>query len=79
MFLLGCDRTSTGVFEPLSELFNTQEVMDNKDVVVPIMVVLILITGFFLSPLTLLLYVQSCNFIYGQTTSERLGRQVNED
>lgn len=42
--------------------------------VVPFMALLICVTGFFLLPLILLLYVQAKNFILGKTTMERFGR-----
>jgi hypothetical protein len=40
--------------------------------------ILILVTGFFLAPLGILLYVQLRNFILGRTTMERFSRSAGD-
>ena len=42
------------------------------------MVLLICLTGFFLLPLLLLVFVQTNNFLQGKSTMERLGRVGND-
>ena len=44
----------------------------------PLVSVLILVTGFFLAPLAILLYVQLRNFILGRTTMERFSRSSGD-
>ena len=44
----------------------------------PMVGILILVTGFFLVPVGLLVFVQSTNFLAGRTTMERFSRSAGD-
>ena len=54
------------------------EAIQKSYVFYPLVSILILITGFFLAPVGILLYVQSMNFILGRTTMERFSRSAGD-
>ena len=47
-------------------------------IVTPLIVLEICITGFFVPPVLLLLYIQTRGFLAGKTTMERFGRVSND-
>ena len=50
------------------------EAINNEALILPFMVIVILLSGFFILPLMLLVSVHSKNFYFGKTTIERFGR-----
>ena len=50
------------------------DLLKDDDFVLPFQFTLLTVTGFFTLALLVLLYMQTANFWYGKTTSERIGR-----